>query len=311
MEVLVDEGLAMEIEAGAVEMARGAGRILQSRFGGPLEVEYKDEKKEQDPVTSADKESQAYLSEYIASHFPDHGILGEEGSREDESPAPEFLWILDPLDGTTNFLNGLPIYAVSIGVLHRGSPVAGALFIPWPGEKDGVVLHARKGGGAWMDEEPVSIPGSETIRANRLTGLPASFGGRFRLGKDLRRQVGEVRVTGSVAYELALTALGSFQYAVFGGPRIWDMAGGTIIVMEAGGMVMARDRKDRGWEPLTVLGPSWGKGPPTMKEVRNWSASLIVGNAHIAPFVGANLRGRYPLSARVARLIRRLKRKLR
>ena len=311
MEVLVDEVLAMEIEARAVEMARGASRILQARFRGPLEVEYKDDKKEQDPVTSADKESQAYLSEYIARHFPAHGIVGEEDSQDDEALAPEFLWILDPLDGTTNFLNGLPIYAVSIGVLHRGNPIAGALFIPWPGEKDGVVLHARKGGGAWMDEKPISIPGSETIKANRLTGIPASFGARFHLGRDLRRQVGEVRVTGSVAYELALTALGAFQYVVFGGPRIWDMAGGVIIVMEAGGTVMARSRKGSRWEPLTALGPPWEKGPPTMKEVRNWVTTLIAGNAHIAPFVGDNLQSRYPLSARVARLMRRLKRKVR
>ena len=263
------------------------------------------------PLPRRTKRARHIYPNPIAGYFPNHGILGEEDSGEDEAPAPEFLWILDPLDGTTNFLNGLPIYAVSIGVLHRGNPVAGALFIPWPGDNGGAVLHARKGGGARMDEEPVSIPGSETIRANRLTGLPASFGGRFRLGKDLRRQVGEVRVTGSVAYELALTALGALQYAVFGGPRIWDMAGGTIIVMEAGGMVMARYGKGRGWEPLTALGPSWEKGPPTMKEVRNWSASLIVGNAHVAPFVGANLRGRYPVSARVARLIRQVKRKLR
>ena len=70
MVVPVDEGLMMEIEARAVEMARGAGGILQGRFGRPLEVEYKDDKKEQDPVTSADKESQAYLSESIARHFP-------------------------------------------------------------------------------------------------------------------------------------------------------------------------------------------------------------------------------------------------
>ena len=309
MEVLVDEGLMMEIEARAIEMARGAGRILQDSFGRPLEVEYKDDKKEQDPVTSVDKESQEYLSESIARHFPGHGIVGEEDSKQDEEPVPEFLWILDPLDGTTNFLNGLPIYAVSIGVLHRGNPIAGALFIPWSGENDGVVLHARKGGGAWMDEEAISIPESETIAANRLTGIPASFGGRFRIGKDLRRRVGEVRVTGSIAYELALTALGAFQYVVLGSPRIWDVAGGAIIVMEAGGTVIARCRKRRRWEPLTSLGPSWEGGSPTMKEVRNWAATLIVGNVHIAPFVGANLQGRYPLSARVARLMRRLRRK--
>ena len=193
--------------------------------------------------------------------------------------------------------------------MHRGNPIAGALFIPWSGESGGVVLHARKGGGAWMDEKAISIPESETVKANRLTGLPASFGSRFRLGKDLGRRVGEVRITGSIAYELALTALGAFQYVVFGGPRIWDVAGGAIIVMEAGGTVMARSGKRRRWEPLTYLGPSWESGPPTMKEVRNWVAALIVANVHIAPFVGANLQGRHPLSARVARLMRRLRRK--
>ena len=303
----MNESLVVEIEARAVEMARRAGEILHGHFGKSLEVEYKDKEK-QDPVTSADKESQLYLTEVISRWFPDHGIVGEEGPSEDETPAPDFLWILDPLDGTTNFLNGLPIYAVSIGVLHRGTPLAGALFIPWPGQSRGAVLHARRGGGAWMDEKPISIPNSDGPEVNRLSGLPASFGARFRLRKGLRRRVGEVRVTGSIAYELALTACGAFQYVVFGGPRIWDVAAGAMIMMEAGGTVLVRRRRSRRWEPLTSLGPSWEERPPTLKEFRNWMTPMIAGNTQVAPFVAANLQSRFSLSARVVRLLKKLRR---
>ena len=157
MEGLVDQRALAEIEAKAVELAGEVGKIVQGCFGVPMEIEYKDEMK-RDPVTSVDKESQAYLYEAISRYFPDHDILGEEGSHSEEASASDFLWVLDPLDGTTNFLSGLPVYAVSIGVLHRGTPVAGALFIPWPGKDAGYVLHARKGAGAWKGEERISMP---------------------------------------------------------------------------------------------------------------------------------------------------------
>ena len=300
--MILDDNLILEIEDRAAEMAKRAGEIVQSHFGRQLEVEYKG-KGEKDPVTSADKESQAYLSEGISRFFPSHGILGEEGPEEDGA-APDFLWVLDPLDGTTNFLNGLPIYAVSIGVLHRGRPIAGAIFIPWHGDGNGCVLRARRGGGARMGDVPIEIPSSEGPQNNRLTGLPGSFGARFRVGKDLRRRVGEVRVTGSIAYELAMTACGAFQYAMFGGPKIWDVAAGVLVVTEAGGTVLVWERKRRSWKPMTTLGPSWEVGPPSLKEVRDWTSPVIAGSAQVAPFVAANLRRRFPMSARVARLLR-------
>lgn len=307
MEGHLDEILAMEIEAKAAELARGAGEILHGHFGRPLEVEYKDDKK-QDPVTAVDIESQTYLSQAILDSFPGHGILGEEGPQEDEGPTPDFLWVLDPLDGTTNFLNGLPIYGVSIGVLYRGTPIVGALFVPWPSEGGGIVLHARKGGGAWMGQEPLSIhqaiPQGEGPEASRPVGLPASFGAQFRLRKGLRQKVGQVRVTGSIVYELALTACGRLQYTIVGWPRIWDVAAGVLIVVEAGGMVLVRARKGQRWEPLTCLGPSWDDGPPSLKAVRSWMAPMILGNPQVARFVAANLKRRYSLSARVTRLVR-------
>ena len=94
------------IESAAVEFAQGAGDLLAGHFGRAISVEYKD-KAQQDPVTAADKETQAYLERRIAERFPEHGILGEEddASADGDRLAPDILWVLDPLDGTTNFMN--------------------------------------------------------------------------------------------------------------------------------------------------------------------------------------------------------------
>ena len=124
--MIVDEKLVLELENAAVEMARGAGEILAGHFGRQISIEYKD-KEQRDPVTSVDRACQDYLSREIAKKFPDHSILGEESTaggdtEEDHIPAPEFLWVLDPLDGTTNYLNGLPVYASSIGILFPDLP---------------------------------------------------------------------------------------------------------------------------------------------------------------------------------------------
>ena len=307
MELVPAESLVVEMEAKAAEMARHAGEILRGHFGSRLEIEYKDEKMH-DPVTSADKASQAYLCEAISRQFPDHGIIAEEGPNETEAAARDFVWLLDPLDGTTNFLNGLPIYAVSIGVLHRGTPLAGALFVPWPGQHGGFVLHARKGGGACMDGEPISMAQSEGTESNRLVGFPASFGAQFRFRKGLRRHAGAVRMTGSIAYELGLTACGAFEYVIFGWPKIWDVAAGALIVMEAGGAVLLKHRRNRRWEPLTCLGPSWSTGAPTLREIAGWAAPMIAGNAHVVPSIAASLQDRLSLSGRVARFVKGLAR---
>ena len=301
METGPDKKLLVEMEARAAEMARDAGKILKGHFGGHLDVEYKGKGK-RDPVTSADKESQSYLCETISRLFPGHGIVAEEGPEEGDAALPDLTWVLDPLDGTTNYLNGLPIYAVSIAVLHRGEPIAGALYVPWPGQNGGIVLQAHRGGGARLDGQPLSIPQAEGLETSRLVGLPGSFGARFRLGKGMRGRVGEPRVTGSIAYEMALTACGVMQYAVFGGPRVWDVAAGALVVVEAGGTVLIRRR--RRWEPLGVLGPSWEAGSPSYKDMRGWAASLIAGDAQAATLVAASLRARAGLIASVGRLLR-------
>ena len=316
---LWDDALAEEIEQFAVEIARGAGKILAGHFGQQIKVEFKDEH-ERDPVTAADKETQEYLIAEISKRFPDHGVLGEEGTKEEkesEELAKDILWVLDPLDGTTNYMNGLPVFASSIGVLYRGWPIAAALFIPWPTSdansnpktEGGFVLHCHKGGGCFADDEPVSVYVSDEPVPSRLIGVPGYFGvGQGFTGK-LAGKAGEVRTTGSIAYELAMTARGVLQYAMFGAPRLWDMVGGALLVVEAGGVVMTRFRGEKRWHPMESLIPTWESKTPTMKELRNWMAPLVVGNPKVAPMIADNVKPRFSLKSQFRKITRPLRRK--
>ena len=314
----LDEAQIGEIERHAVEIARGAGEILAGHFGRRIEVEFKDDK-QRDPVTAADKATQAYLVAEIARRFPAHGVLGEEATKEEqesEEPARDTLWVLDPLDGTTNFLNGLPVFASSIGVIHRGRPVAAALYVPWPTDGGGFVLHCRKGGGARIAslvagagayDEPVKVLETEQPIPNRLIGLPGYFGVANRFSGGLADKAGEPRTTGSIAYELAMTARGVMQYGIFGAPRMWDMAGGALAVQEAGGTVMTRFRGERHWRPIDSFVPSWDEKTPTMKELRAWTAPLVAGNRHLAPLIANNVKRRFSLKAKLRPVARALR----
>ena len=313
---LPDELLA-EIESRAVEMSLGAWEVLRRYFGGPLQVKYKG-KGENDPVTAADKESQEYLQEAIARHFPDHGILGEEdtGTEGEDRIAPDLVWVLDPLDGTKNFVGGLPVYACSVGVLYLGAPVVGAVFIPWPNQAGGLIMHARTGAGARVDGVPVSVTDSDEPKGNGLVALPASFGAAFSVKKPMRGKLGEVRNTGSIAYELLMVAKGALQYTVSTAPRLWDVAGGVVLVREAGGAVMVGRQSPRlrifpelRWEPLESFVQSWHSGKTTMQEMRRWSAPLLSGSPGVVRFVSANLGSRLLLRHRLSRLVKRVARR--
>ena len=312
----LDDALIAKIEVLAIELVRGAGLILDKYRGAPLEVVYKDKHK-RDPVTAADRECQEYLAEAVSRNYPDHGFLGEEDGEPDEKTVPNFVWVVDPLDGTKNFIGGLPIYACSIGVLYQGAPIVGAIYIPWPGEGGGLVMHARKGGGAFVGSERVSVFGGNKPDGHGLVALPAPLVVTLRASKPLREKVGEVRVTGSIAYELAMTASGVLEYMVTTGPRLWDIAGGVVLVMEAGGAVMV-GRHPRGlkglatakmqWEPLVSFMPSWHSGTTTLGEMRRWSAPLVLGSPEAVRHSTEDLRSGPALRRRLALAVRQLRR---
>ncbi len=289
------------IESHAARLAAEAGALLLDYFNRPLEVVYKT-KGHADPVTEADHASEKLLLEGIKSQFPTHTVLSEE-SPDAPDPNSPFLWVLDPLDGTTNFLNRFPFWAVSIGVLYQGAPVAGALFIPALAPLGGQVLHASDGGGAFLEDHPLKLLTGAEASDRRLSAVPAYVWGQFRMKRDLRRSIGELRTTGSIACELALAATGSLQFAAFAAPKIWDVAAGVLILKEAGGQALVRSGR-RQWKPVTsFLDPQ--AGLPADRDLRKWQASLLAGAPEAVTLLAQSLRPRRSLRRWLRRLLRR------
>ncbi len=283
----IDPELLRTVEDHAVYLSREAAAFLLDSFQRDHQVEYKSEGN-RDPVTEADKQAEELLTAGIRDRFPDHGILGEE-TPESQGLDNDFVWVLDPLDGTYNFLNRYPFFGVSVGVLHRGVPVVGAMFVPSPLQAGGQVLHAHSGSGAFFDDEPVRLPGGEGEPGSGLVSLPGAFRSQFQMGTELRRQIGEVRTTGSIVYEISLVASGVLRLAAFGGPRIWDVAAGVVIVREAGGVALAWT--GRRWEPMLSF-LERRTGLPSNGDLRQWRTGLVVTSKALSGVVSAELKPR-------------------
>ena len=211
---MLDDAQLTEMEQQSCALVRGAGKILLSYFDQPLSIGYKSANN-RNPVTDADHAADEYLRAELSRLFPEHGIVTEETESENDEPR-EITWVVDPLDGTTNFLHGLPMFACMICALERGTPVAGAIYIPHIGSSEGRVIHARRGGGAFQDGVPITIEASDPPRS--MASVPGYFLRMFTHPRGMRRRLGDLRNTGSAGYEMAMTARGVFDYTVFSGP---------------------------------------------------------------------------------------------
>ncbi|MEK6710135.1 MAG: inositol monophosphatase [Nitrospinota bacterium] len=285
-----------ELAASAAEFARGAGGILLGLFGKQVEVDYKDSGRT-DPVSEADRASQAFLTRNILARYPGHGVLGEEKPKDEVAAraegaqaVPDYLWVLDPLDGTKNFLNGLAVWGCSVGVLRKGKPVAGAIFTPELGVTAGTVYRAWAGGGAWRGDHAIQVATEEKPTGRRISSLPGTYLTQFRPTGPLKQSgLGEVRAPGSITYELALVARGGLHYALFGAPSIWDVAAGVLLVKEAGGLPLVRRPGADLWDPFEAFYPE-DDSPKSLDLARRWRRPLLAGNPSLGRFLAQNLR---------------------
>lgn len=270
-----------EIEKASVEFARASGKLLLHRINTPLQIRYKSSEN-RDPVSEADHESDKLLKREIQKKFPEHRILSEESVTPDQETS-RLTWVLDPLDGTTNFINKLPVFAVSVAVLDGNRPIAGSIFIPSVQSEEGMVFHASVGSGAKCDGTPIDLEG--TFPSNRLVALPANFWSRMKPplpGKPRSSfPQGEIRNTGSIAYELAMVTNGVFQYAVFNGPKIWDVAAGLLIVKESGQSVRWRPNSRQFWTEFTSFDRINESTNDNHESLRDWKGSIIAGEPTI------------------------------
>jgi myo-inositol-1(or 4)-monophosphatase len=266
--IAIEAGYLARIEQMAVELANLAGAEIKTALGGMLSLRYKtsSEAEEiwQDPVSEVDHRIEELIRARLAKSFPEHDIIGEE-LEERPGRDHDFVWAVDPIDGTSNFVNGFPLFAATIGVLHRGRPVAGAVWCATSHALRSGVYHASLGGVLCFNGEAVT-PWQNPLIRRRLAGVP-----NVEIGKS----GWEMRTTGSAAIECAFVAAGMLEAARFERPNLWDVAGGVALVQAAGGRVMIASRK--GWDALEAFeAPAADDGEP---DLRRWSRSLIVGHA--------------------------------
>lgn len=272
-----------EIANLARSLAQRGGGILLDRFQSALDVDFKD-KNAHDPVTEVDRAVEDMVREAVAARFPDHGILGEE--RDDGGPEDaNIVWVIDPLDGTSNFINGLGIFACSIGVLDRGAPIAGAVWVSTSRRLQPGVYHAAQGGELHWNGEPVAELDTELASPSRLSGVPGGTGG---VTGPAGRRFGIVRTLGSIAAELTFAAEGSLQMTIIEGAKIWDVAGAIALCQAANRAVFTRPKHGRDWRPLHRFGEHL-PGPVDAQQLRIWSDALAAGDAKVLPTSATDL----------------------
>jgi myo-inositol-1(or 4)-monophosphatase len=280
-------------EDAAAEVAARAAGLLREKLRTRIAIEFKD-KHQRDPVTAVDRAVEALVRDELRQRFPGHGILGEEGTGD--AITSEYVWVLDPLDGTANFAAGLPFFGLSLALLHDGVPVVGCLYLPyWPGEGP-AILRASLGNGARIGDDLVRVD-RQPFRPGGPIAVPPGLRMMFRQHGALARRPGEARNLGSIVAELAMVATGGFQYAVFGGPRLWDVAAGVLIVQEAGGFAYTWDG-DR-WRTLhrfvaPPTKPDPKKPDAKPKTLRDWVRPVLVATPGAAQHVASGLKPHKP-----------------
>ena len=230
---------AMALAATAVAAAKAGAEVLQRYFrSGRLEVGIKGTN---DFVTQADRESEAALVAEILRRHPDHRILAEEGTVHD-SATSDLEWVIDPLDGTTNFLQGLPVWAVSVACRRGDELLAGVVLDPCGGN----LFRAARGGGAFWNDRPMRVSERPALAGAFLaTGYPFRAHGALdiylELFRDVFRHARAIRRCGAAALDLAYTAAGVYDGFFEFRLSPWDIAAGALLVEEAGGAVSDLD----------------------------------------------------------------------
>ena len=223
-----------------IDLSKQAGSLIREGFGKQFKVDFKTN--EINLVTEIDTASEKLITDFIRKKYPTHGILAEEGSNVNKSS--EYLWVIDPLDGTTNFAHGLPIFAVSIGLQKNGETIAGVVY----DVMQDIVYAAEKGSGATANSVKIKVSENNNLQHSLLvTGFPYNI--KENPDKALERfttlskKSRGIRRLGSAAIDFCYVATGVFDgfWEVHLNP--WDICAGNLIVEEAGGIVTDFDGK--------------------------------------------------------------------
>lgn len=231
-----------ELEAKAIEWAKEMGRIQLSYFRGErLSIETKSNVF--DVVTAADKACEQYFQEQLAIHYPNHDMLGEETGIHQKGG--DYCWVVDPLDGTTNFSQGLPIFCISIGLQYKQETVMGIVYVPYFKE----LYTSIKGMGSYRNGTKLSVSNKTTLSQSVIaTGFPYDHGTNPDNNTDnvthILPKIRGLRRMGSAAYDLCCVAAGNLDGYWELNLNLWDVCAGILLIEEAGGEVISfRDNR--------------------------------------------------------------------
>jgi myo-inositol-1(or 4)-monophosphatase len=251
--------------------ARAGAEVLRRYFRtADLEIRVKGDN---DFVTRADQESEAAIVGVLRGRFPDHDVLGEEGGFSAggvlTSGGAEHEWLIDPLDGTTNFLQGLGVFAISIGCRHRGEMAAAVVYDPI-GEH---LFTAARGAGAFWNGRRMAVSGRPGLSSAFLaTGYPfrarASLDVYLAVFRDVFLEARAIRRCGAAALDLAYTAAGVYDGFFEFRLSPWDIAAGLLLVREAGGLVSDLDGGERFFDSGNVIAGAPGVHRDLLQTVR-------------------------------------------
>ncbi|MFP4499202.1 MAG: inositol monophosphatase family protein [Vulcanimicrobiota bacterium] len=217
----------------AIEIAKRAGNMLKENQWGNFEVEHKGEI---DLVTSMDKKAEKMIVNYLEENFSHHGILAEEGT--DIEQESEYTWVIDPLDGTTNYAHKIPWFAVSIALRKNRESIVGVVYHPCNNE----LFYSEKGEGAYVNDKRLKVTDtSELINSVLVTGFPYYIKSRnkrvFKNFENLVTRTQGLRRFGAASLDLCYVAKGVYDGFWEEGLKPWDTAAGVLFVEEAGGRV--------------------------------------------------------------------------
>jgi myo-inositol-1(or 4)-monophosphatase len=224
----------------AAEAAVEAGKITLRYYRKTLDVR---EKARSSLVTEADLKSEALIKRMLSKKFPSYQFRGEEGGQNESAAADAPMWHVDPLDGTTNFVHGFPMYCVSVGLAVAGEPVVGVVHIPTLGE----TFHARKGGGAFLNRKKIKVSRRAKLSECLLTTGFAYLHKEEAISPEIERfkrahlEARAVRRPGAAAIDLTYVAAGIFDGFWERNLSSWDICAGITLVREAGGSVSRYD----------------------------------------------------------------------
>lgn len=257
----------------AVKAARLAGEIILRNLG-KLSRGDVDLKQTSDFVTRVDKESEATIIKTIRDRFPDHHFLAEESVHETGTEG--YRWIIDPLDGTTNFIHSFPAFCVSIALQYRKDIIVGVIYDPLRNE----LFSAMLGKGAFLNGQPVRVSGVHEAKNSLITtGFPFKkkdvIDMYLKLFKNILFRVSDLRRAGAAALDLASTASGRCEAFFEIGLSPWDIAAGSLIVREAGGVITDFSGGDDYLTTGNVVAGNPAIHREILKEVRGVFAGII------------------------------------